>query len=62
MGIVSVGFDKLGQLLIIYFGFVRCLKKKGTTMRQSIEFKEASDSVRWEVYDIHIEFVIPMKW
>ena len=63
MGIVGVGFDKLGQLLIIYFGFVRCLIKKGNTMRQSIEFKEAYDSVRWEVwYNILIEFGIPMKW
>jgi hypothetical protein len=27
LGIVSVGFDKIGQLLNIYFGFVRYLKK-----------------------------------
>ena len=37
-------------------------KNKGNTMRQCIEFKEAHDSVRWEVmYNILIEFGIPMK-
>ncbi len=63
MGIISVGFNKLGQLLIIYFGFVRYLRKKNNTMRQCIEFKEAYDSVRWEVwYNILIEFGIHVKW
>ena len=59
-----MGFDELGQLLIIYFGFVRYLKeKKGNTIRQCIEFKEAYDSVRCEVlYNILIDFGIPMKW
>jgi len=62
---VNVGFSEMSQLLIIYFGFVRYLrgKKKINTRRQCIEFKEAYDSVRWEVlYHILIEFVIPMKW
>jgi len=37
--------------------------KKGNTMRQCIEFKEAYDSVRWKVlYNIPIEFGITMKW
>jgi len=65
LGIVSVGFNEIGQLLIIYFGFVRYLKKKskGNMMRQCIEFKEVHDSVRWEVlYNILSEFGIPMKW
>ena len=31
-------------------------------MRQCIEFKEANDSLRWEVlYNILIEFGFPMK-
>ncbi len=61
LGIVSVGFDELGQLLIIYFGFVRYLRKN--TMRQCIEFKEGYVSVRWEVLcNILIDFGIPMKW
>jgi len=63
LGIVTVDFNEMGQLLIIYFGFVRYLRKKGNTMRQCIEFKEAYDSVRWEVlYNILIEFGISMKW
>ena len=34
----------------------------GETMRQCIEFKEAYNSVRWEVlYNILIELGIPMK-
>ena len=50
LGIVSVGFDEMGQLLILYFGFVRYLKNtKGITMTQCIEFKEAHDLVRLEV-------------
>jgi len=62
LGIVIVGFNEMGQLLIIYSGFVRYLRKEGNTMRQCIEFKEAYDSVRWEVlYNILIEFGIPMK-
>ncbi len=69
MGIISVGFNKLGQLLIIYFAFVRYLKERErerereNTMRQCIEFKEAYDSVRWDVwYNILIEFGIPTNW
>ena len=64
LGIITVDFDEMGQLLIIYFEFLRYLKKnKGTTVRKCIEFKEAHDLVRWEVlYKILIEFGIPMKW
>jgi len=62
LGIVIVGFNEMGQLLINYFGFVRYLRKKGNTMRQCIEFKEAYDSVRWEIlYNILTEFGITMK-
>jgi len=28
LGIITVGFDEMGQLLIIYLGFVRYLRKK----------------------------------
>jgi len=63
LGIVSVGFNEMGQLLIIYFGFVRHLSIKRNTMRQCMEFKEAYDSVRWEIlYNILIEFGITVKW
>ena len=61
MGIVIVDFDEMGQLLIIYFGFVIYLReKKKVILRQCIEFKEACDSVRLEVlYNIHIRVWYP---
>ena len=61
MGIVSVGFDKMGQYILDLL-----LKKRGVvwgeTMKQCIEFKEAYDSVMWEVVYNIIEFGVPMKW
>ena len=47
LGIVSVGFDVMGQFMIIYFRFVRYLGGGGggVIMKQCIEFKEAYDSV-----------------
>jgi len=64
-----VGFDEMGQFLIIYFGYVRYERERGgrgirrNTVRQCIEFKEAYDSVRWEVlYNDPIEFDIPLTW
>ena len=59
-----MGFDEMGQLQIIYFGFARYFEGEGgDKMRQCIEFKEAYDSVRWWVlYNILIEFGILVKW
>ena len=38
-------------------------RERENTMRQCMEFKEAYDSVRWDVrYNILSEFGIPMKW
>jgi len=37
--IVSLGFDEMGQLLIIYFGFGRYLRKKGG--EEGVEYNEA---------------------
>ena len=61
-------YDATGQLLIIYSAFIKYLrkKKKGNTMKQCIslfvDFKKAYDSVRREfLYNIVIEFAIPMK-
>ena len=52
--------DELGQLLDLSNA---CGEKKRNALRQCIEFKEVYDSVRWEVlYNIIIEFGIPMKW
>ena len=46
MGIVSVCFDEMGQILIIYFGSVRYLRGgEWNRVKQCIEFKEAYDSV-----------------
>ena len=65
LGIISVGFDATGQLLIIYCVFVKCLGKhcnKTSSATALIDFKKAYDSVRTEVlYNTVIEFGIPMK-
>jgi hypothetical protein len=45
LGIVSEGFDEMGQLMIIYFGFCQILGGGGVIMKQCIEFKEAYGSV-----------------
>ena len=46
-----MGFDEMGQLLIMYLDLSDTWGKKNkrNTMRQCIEFKEAHDSVRLEV-------------
>ena len=63
MGIICVDFDATGQLLSMYSAFVKYLKRNGSTVNQLLtDFKKAYDSVRSSVlYDILIEFGIPMK-
>ena len=65
MGIISVEFDAISQLLIIYSAFIKYLKKmeyKEAMHKLFIDFKEAYDSVRREVLcNILIDFSIPMK-
>jgi len=66
MGIISVDFDATGQLLIIYSKFVRYLGKiwqyNEAGHHVFVAFKKAYDSVRREdLYNILIEFGIPMK-
>jgi hypothetical protein len=50
LGISSVDFDATGQLLVIYYGFVKYLKKKGNTNEAVhqlfVDFKKVYDSVR----------------
>ena len=54
-----MSFNKMGQYIL---DLLDTWEKTGKTMRQYIKFKEAYDSVRWEVlYNILIEFGIPMK-
>jgi hypothetical protein len=36
LGIISVGFDVTGQLLVIYSTFVKYSKKNGNTVKQYI--------------------------
>jgi len=57
-------FQQSGSITDHMFWICQILeKKKRNTMRQCIEFKDAYDSVRWEVlYNILIEFDIPMNW
>ena len=59
-------FDATGQLLIMYYEFVKYLRKKWeynkAVHQLFIDFKKAYDSVRREVlYNILIDFGIPMK-
>jgi hypothetical protein len=66
LGIISLGFDITGQLMIVYSAFVKYFRKNGNTVRQVhqlfVDFKKACDSVRGEVlHTILIEFGIPLK-
>jgi hypothetical protein len=66
LGIISMDFGIINQLLIRYFAFIGYQKKKweynGTVHQLFIDFKKAYDSVRREVlYNILIEFGIPRK-
>ena len=65
-GIIKVDFDTTGQLLIIYFAFVKYLRKKWqyneAVHQLFVDFKKAYDLARREIlYNIFIEFGIPMK-
>jgi len=66
LGIINVDLNVTGQLLIIYSASIKYLRKKWeynkAVHQLFIDFKKAYDSVRREVlYDILIEFCIPMK-
>ena len=66
MRIINVDFDATGQLLIIYSTFVKYFRKKWeyneAVHQLFIDFKKAYDSVRKKaLYNILIEFTIPMK-
>jgi hypothetical protein len=66
LGIINVNFNTTGQLLIIYFAFVKYLRKKWENNEAVhhlfLDFKQVFDSVTREVlYNILIEFGNPMK-
>jgi len=61
LGIISVNFNTTGQLQFIYSAFVTYLRKKWE-YNEAVYFKKAYDTVRREVlYNILIEFGIPIK-
>jgi len=65
-GIIIVGFNATGRILIIYSAFTKYLRKKWEYSEEVhqlfIDLKKAYDSVRREVlYKILIEFGIPRK-
>ena len=53
LGIINVGSDATGRLLIIYSAFVKCLRKNGekneAVHQLFTDFKKAYDSIRREV-------------
>jgi hypothetical protein len=66
LGIINVDSDAICHLLIIYFVFVKHLRKKweynGAVHQLFIDFKKDYDSVRREaLYNILIAFDIPKK-
>jgi hypothetical protein len=65
LGIIDVDFDATGLLLIMYFAFVKYLRKKceykEAVLQLIIDFKKAYDSVRREVLYNLIEFGILLK-
>jgi uncharacterized membrane protein YukC len=57
LGIMSIGFTVTGQLMIIYFAFVKYMKKKKQEYNEVvhqlfINCKKAYDSVRRDVFYI----------
>jgi hypothetical protein len=66
LGIISVSFGETDQLVIRFFAFVRYWRKKWeyneTAHQLFTDFTKSYASVRREVlYDILIEFGVPMK-
>ena len=66
LGITNVDFDATSQVLTIYSAFVRYLKKKWeyneAVHQLFVDFKKVYNSVRRKaLYNILMEFVIPMK-
>jgi hypothetical protein len=65
LGTINVDFNVTDQLHIRDSAFVKYWKKweyNETVHQLFIDFKKAYDSVRWEeLYNILIEFGIPMK-
>jgi hypothetical protein len=65
LGITSVDFSIIGQLLTIYFSFIKHLVKMRhpeAVLQLFIELKKVYDSLRMKVpYNILIDFCTPTK-
>jgi len=66
LGMISVGFDVTGQILITYFALLKYVIKKWeyyeAVHQLFVGFKKTCDSVRREVfYNNFIQLSIPMK-
>jgi hypothetical protein len=66
VGIIIVDFDETDQLLVTLFCILHMLEKKWEYNERVhqlfVKFKNAYDSVRWEVvYNILVEFGVPKK-
>jgi len=64
LGTIKVDFDVMHQLLIIHSAYIKKKKLENNEAAHLLftHFKKAYNPVRWKVlYNILIEFVIPMK-
>jgi len=65
LGNINVAFNAAGHHLIIYFAFIRHLRRKWeyneAVLQLFINFKKAHGSVRREVLYNNLRFGIPMK-
>jgi hypothetical protein len=65
LGIINVDFDTTGLLLVICCAFIKYLRKKWEYVEAVhhlfVDFKKAYNSVRREIYNIFIDFSIPVK-
>ena len=66
LGIINVGLDTAGEVLVIYSAFVRYFRKKweynDEVHQLFTDYRKAYDSVRREVFcDVLIQFGIPVK-
>ena len=60
--IISVDFDATGQLLTIYFAFVKYLRKNEAAHHPFVDIKKTHDSKRMVLNNVLTEFGIPTKF
>jgi len=67
LGIISVDFITTGQVLIIYFAFVKYLRKNGDTLKQCISYIQTSRKIMIQLVGtsciiFFLSFVSPGNW